>query len=342
MAIFYQTEQEESFQQQSLNYSMQENCQTAFSQFKQVITTYTLFHISFLSILILQLLTTIALFGNVNSIYFAIVIGSFIMTIFSYTIIAYYFQGKKSGEFAEIMKAFSLSSKKEIPVDLDDEEYHLTLANSLFQLTTYIAQVEVYAISLPPFKFIEDLNVKMCFWLNWRDILFMQELLMFESIREHIELVKLKPTSLSAHTSLANAYIALSKIYQKPQSPILSSSRFTQKVFEKPRLQERFQFATKRAIEELKILDGLAPNDPWVHAQLASCYHHMEMNEEEIKEYEFLLNLRPHDKEILLRLGILYFHLNMHAKGLKVYESLQKIDAKDAHHLISHYSSMFI
>lgn len=342
MAIFYQTEQEETFQEETLAKCLQENCQTAFSQFKQIITTYTLFHISFLTILLLQLLTTLALFGNIHSIYFAISISSLIMSIFSYVIIAYYFQGKKPEQFREILKTFSLSSKKEIPIELDDEEYHLTLANNLFQLTTYIAQVEVYAISLPPFKFIEDLNVKMCFWLNWRDILLMQEMLMFESIREHIELVKLKPTSLSAHTSLANAYIALSKIYQKPQSPTLNSSRFTQKVFEKPKIQERFQFATKRGIEELKVLDGLAPNDPWVHAQLASCYHHMEMNEEEIKEYEFLLNLRPHDRDILLRLGILYFRLGLNAKGLKTYESLQRIDAKDAQQLISHYNLMFL
>jgi tetratricopeptide (TPR) repeat protein len=164
----------------------------------------------------------------------------------------------------------------------------------------------------------------------------MQELLIELSLDEYVNVLRSSPTDLAIHTSLANVYVTLSKIYQR--GPELSSF-ISDKVFKKLSLPEKIEIAIKSAIEELKILDDLAPNDPWTHAQLASCYHELEKFDEELSEYEILSNLRAKDKEILLRLGILYFKLGKTAKGLLTYESLRKIDAKYSDHLISHYHS---
>ncbi len=165
----------------------------------------------------------------------------------------------------------------------------------------------------------------------------MQELLIQLSLDEYVSVLKLEPTDLAIHTSLANVYMTLSKIYQR--TPELASY-ISDKIFKKLNLSEKIEIATKSAIEELKILDDLAPNDPWTHAQLASCFHELERWDDELSEYEILSNLRAKDKEILLRLGILYFKLGKTAKGLLTYESLRKIDAKYGDHLLSHYHSL--
>jgi tetratricopeptide (TPR) repeat protein len=173
--------------------------------------------------------------------------------------------------------------------------------------------------------------------MHFKDVLAMQELLMQLSLDEYMYILKLEPTDLAIHTSLANVYMTLSKIYQT--SPELTSI-LSDKLFKKLNLSAKIELSLKSAIEELTILDDLAPNDPWTHAQLASCFHQLEKWEDELSEYEILSNLRSKDKEILLRLGILYFKLGKTAKGLLTYESLKKIDAKYADHLISHYQSL--
>lgn len=339
MATFYQTDHDSNIGYHRFSHLIETQVRSALGRFQGILNSYALFHLSFLTILSLQLICSlILLFTNPISPIFAIALAALFLTFFSYLIINYYFQEKKPDQFLEIKKDFLDSCKKIISVDLDDQDYHLSLANSAFQLSTYITQKHVYAFSIPPFKFLEETFLKLSFWLHFKDMQMMQEFLMQQSVHEHIELIKNSPVDLTVHTSLANAYIALSKIYSLPVDFPYANSLFFKQLYSKPRLLEKFNLATKKAIEELKILDDLAPNDPWIHAQLATCYHNLEMFDEEIREYEILLNLRSKDKEILFRLGLLYFRLGKTAKGLKVYEKLQQIDALDAKHLISHYS----
>jgi tetratricopeptide (TPR) repeat protein len=342
MATFYQTEPEEHYESSRFVYSIEKESVHAAKKFKAVLTSYSLFHFSFLFILALQTLLTTLLLFRPTSIFFAISLGAFFLSFFSYIILIYYFQGKKPEQFSEIKKSFVQSCKKHIPIDLDDEEYHLSLASSICQLASLISHAEIFALSLPPFHFVEEVSLKISYRLNWKDAMFMQEKIIHQAIHEHIELIKLKPTNLAAHTSLANAYIVLSKIYAPPQNLFFKKSRWIGRLFDNSYIKERSLFAIKRAIEELKIIDDLAPNDPWVHAQLASCYSQLDLKEEELREYEVLSHLRPQDKEILLRLGLLYFHLGKNAKGLTIYESLRHIDAKDAQYLISQYNSMYL
>ncbi len=102
-------------------------------------------------------------------------------------------------------------------------------------------------------------------------------------------------------------------------------------------LKRKFRATAERAIEEFKILNAYAPNDPWVHAQLAYSYHDLQMPEEEMKEYETIIRLCPDDKETLFKLGVLYFQQGLNAQGLRVYEELKSSHYQKAEILIQHY-----
>ena len=151
----------------------------------------------------------------------------------------------------------------------------------------------------------------------------MKEILLLVSITEHIQLIKETPTDLEAHASLANAYVALSKIYQGDSKE----------------MHEKFQAASEKAIQEFKILDHYSPNDPWVQAQLATCYHDLKMFREEILYYENILKLCPEDKQIMFRLGVLYFQQGLNAKGLRTYEELKNMGFSRADELIDYYDA---
>lgn len=168
----------------------------------------------------------------------------------------------------------------------------------------------------------------------------MKELLLSCSIEEHLKAVKCEPTNLDVHASLANAYVMLSALYADPrkfhdydEEKYIPQERFSDA------MEKRFRTIAERAIEEFKILNDYAPDDPWVHVQLAYSYHDLQMPKEEIREYEIVLKLRPDDHETLFKLGMLYFQQGMNAKGLKIYELLKKTSYKKAESLISFYGS---
>lgn len=338
MATFYQTECEETFQYNQFSHLVEKECQTAVGRFKQILNSFVFFHFSWWILILLEIASTITLaYTMARSPIFAISLASFFLTSFSYVIIGYYLNGKKEEQFSLIKKEFFQGCRQKIPEGSSIEDFHLSLANSAFQLASYIGQKKVYAFNFPPFKFLETSPWGISYLMHQKNIQLMQEILMQRAIVEHIELIKIMPTDLSVHTSLANAYIALSKVYSKP-ADITLSSPLLRRVYDPPLLQEKFQYATKKAVEELKILDDLAPNDPWIHAQLALCYRHLEMFDEEIHEYEILHNLRLTDKDVLYRLGILYFQKGKNSKGLQIYEKLQKLDPLAAQQLIAHYT----
>jgi tetratricopeptide (TPR) repeat protein len=338
MATFYQTQRDDTYQ--ILEYAEQIEKEGAhlFSKFRQMLNSYTLFHASFFFVALIEAtIFSLSFISYKESVAFIITLASMVLTIFSYLILNYYFQGKKNEQFNDLKIQFLQSCKKYSTPSLSEEDIHLSIAKCSFQLAFSLGQKRIYALSLPPFEFFKEILLKSRFLMHFKDVLAMQELLMQLSLDEYMYILKLEPTDLAIHTSLANVYMTLSKIYQT--SPELTSI-LSDKLFKKLNLSAKIELSLKSAIEELTILDDLAPNDPWTHAQLASCFHQLEKWEDELSEYEILSNLRSKDKEILLRLGILYFKLGKTAKGLLTYESLKKIDAKYADHLISHYQSL--
>ncbi len=147
---------------------------------------------------------------------------------------------------------------------------------------------------------------------------------MAAAIEEHLKQIRVTPTDLEVHASLATTYVLQSKIYR------IKGTR-------KEDLEERFRTSSRLAIEEFQILNHYAPNDPWVHSQLAIGYRDLDMPIEELREVETLLKLCPHDKETLFRLGKLYFCQGMNAKGLQIYEELKQSNFKKAEELIASY-----
>ncbi len=338
MATFYQTQRDETYHIHEYADKIEKEGVHLFSKFRQMLNSYTLFHASFFLLALVELsIFSISIMNYTESIAFIITLASIVLTIFSYLILNYYFQGKKVEQFRELRANFLQSCKKHIVPSLTEEEIHLAIAKNSFQLAATLGQNRIYALSLPPFEFFKEFLLKSRFVFHFKDVLIMQELLIQLSLDEYIAVLRSEPTDLAIHTSLANVYMTLSKIYQR--SPELASY-ISDTIFKKLELPEKIEIATKSAIEELKILDDLAPNDPWTHAQLASCFHGLERWDDELSEYEILANLRAKDKEIILRLGILYFKLGKTAKGLLSYESLRKIDAKYADHLLTHYHSL--
>jgi tetratricopeptide (TPR) repeat protein len=336
LGTFYQTRVEEKTQDLEYPGLVAKGCDTLLRGFRSILQSYALLHLSFTTLLLIEaLLTVFCLFFLEGAAFFAILFASFFLTLFSYILITHYFQGKKPEQFLLLKKEFFQECQKHLPYSFEIEETHFTIANSALQCTALISDAKTYILSIPPFTFLEGALVKVGFLLHWKDLVYMQEILLERSIQEHVELIKLSPTDLSVHTSLANTYIALAKAYQKPNDTMLANSPFIDNLYKK--VKNKSQEATNKAIEELKILDDLAPNDPWIHAQLASCYHLLKMSEEELREYEILLLLRPKDKDILYRLGLLYFEMGKNAKGLNLYAQLKQLDASSANLLISHY-----
>jgi tetratricopeptide (TPR) repeat protein len=106
-------------------------------------------------------------------------------------------------------------------------------------------------------------------------------------------------------------------------------------------MYEKFKLSAFRAIEELRILDAYAPNDPWVHSQLAAVYQDLGMIDKEIQEYEAILKLSPKDHDILFRLGVLYFSQGRNAQALNLYEKLKDLKESKAEELLSYYGAAF-
>lgn len=220
-------------------------------------------------------------------------------------------------------------------------EHHIALANAAQKFAAALHEKE-YAFYSPP-AFLKSLAPSLekfsCF-CHWKDVHIMKELLLTTAVEEHLKVVKCEPTNLEVHAALANSYVMLSSLYADPtkyathdEDKWISPERYTKE------MESRFRQTAERAIEEFKILNDYAPDDPWVHVQLAYSYHDLQMPAEEIREYETVLNLRPNDKDTLFKLGMLYFQQGMNARGLKIYEMLKKTHYKKAESLIKFYGT---
>lgn len=311
-------------------------------QFDKMIRSYIRFNIlfsffAFIELVLLSLFFTFLVQSSFVAFSFAMVF----LTLFSYFVLRLYFQAKKPQQFDDFIERFGRGCKNIIKYREGFPEHHVALANSYCKLAVSL-QGREYIHYRPPGwleAFVPTLEKFSC-WCFWQDHHKMKELLLESSVREHIKLVKSEPTSLDVHAALANAYVMLSSLYVDPRkSEDFDEDRWipTNNLVEE--YNEKFRTIAKKAIEEFKILNDYAPNDPWVHTQLAYSYHDLQMPEEEIKEYETILKLRPDDKEILFKLGCLYFQQGQNAKGLKLYEQLKHSNLKKAEHLISFYGS---
>ncbi|MDF2577468.1 MAG: hypothetical protein K0S74_952 [Chlamydiales bacterium] len=321
---------------------IQRVCLPAIQQFEHIIKKHILLHSLFWIAGVVQSIALIitALFYT-HSTWLALQIPLFCFTVFAYLVVRVYAVNRKTELLTKLHQQYTQACRRIIQYQEGVAEHHIAIAAAATLLAEKLHDKE-YTIYQPNnyLKFLSSLLEKVGCWLHWADIHLMKELLLQYAIQEHIKLVKCEPTRLESHAALANAYNMLSTLYIYPsklegydENRWFPSERYSEAMY-----QQFFNVAQK-AIEELKILDHYAPDQPWIHAQLAYIYNDLQMVEEEIAEYEKMRMLLPHDKEVLFKLGVLYFQQGYNAKGLEVYEEIKKTNYKKAEDLIWFYGS---
>lgn len=314
----------------------------AMRRFRRIVSSFVLFNLVFLLIGAVEItffLTSLAWLGESTVVAFFLAL--FFLTFFSYSVVRIYLQAKKPEYIQTLLDKYISSCKEHLHYSVGVPEHHMALASALQKFAESLAHKE-YSFYAPS-SFLASLAPtfeKFSAFCHWKDYYTLKEILLTHAIEEHIKVVICEPTHLEVHASLANSYVMLSMLYADPrkkegydEEKWISPERFS------PKMRLRFEKCASRAIEEFKILHDYAPDDPWVHLQLAYSYRDLQMPQEEIKEYETLLHLRPDDNETLFKLGMLYFQQGKNSQGLAVFEKLKHTHPKKAESLIKFYGA---
>ncbi len=307
-----------------------------------ILHAYFFFHLSFILLGSLELFFCLIFFNLLTrSSLLAVTLAGFLITLFCYFILRIYFQSRKPARLLKLCEKTVGEIEKQVQNTGDDIEKKLLIASALCRLSGTLKDAE-YMLYKPP-KALFNLSYtfeKFGCWLHGEDIHMLREWLFTEAVDIYICLIKKEPKNLHFHIALANTYVMLSGIYASPKKNEFSEDeRWISPEKNTDEMHQKFMLCAKRAIEEFKILDDYAPNDPWVYTQLAYSYRDLQMPEEEIKAYEMILRLVPNDKETLYKLGVLYFEQGMNVKGLRAYDELKAAYPKKAEALIKYYGA---
>lgn len=334
--VFYQIDKDHYLAQ------IQELIDFFIPQFKRIVSSYIRFNIFYFLLIFCQISALAFFLGSFSRSYMlALSLAGLFLTGFSYFILRLYFQAKKPEQILDLLDRYIEASQSVLSFVEGIPEHHSALAQSCCKLAAGLHGFEYNQFQLPSWLEILSPSLeKLSCWCYWHDVYKTKEVLLLLSVDEHIKMVKYEPTCPDMHTALANSYIMLSGLYADPRKlEGYDEERWMPRERYDPQMQQKFRAAAERAIEEFKILSEYAPNDPWVHAQLAYSYQDLQMPLEEIREYEIILKLRPDDKETLYKLGVLYFSQGFNAKGLRVYDQLKHYNYKKAEHLIQFYGA---
>lgn len=311
-------------------------------KFYRSLRFHLLFNCLFLTLALIEIGSFLSFFALLSqSTILAFTLAIFFLTLFSYFVLRLYLQARKPESLMDLAQEYLNRCKGAIRYQEGIPEHHIILANAVQKFAANLHEKE-YAFYSPPFflKSLSSTLEKFSSFCHWRDFFRFKELLLTHSVEEHLKVVKCEPTNLEVHAALANAYVMLSSLYADPRKyhgydddRWICPERYSEE------MQEKFRSTAERAIEEFKILNDYAPDDPWVHVQLAYSYNDLQMPDEEIREYEIVLKLRPNDKDTLFKLGMLYFQKGLNAKGLQIYELLKGTNYKKAESLIKFYGS---
>ncbi|MBI3236505.1 MAG: hypothetical protein HYZ48_02180 [Chlamydiales bacterium] len=324
----------------------QEKIQTcavdAVEEFKAITRQYAVFHIGFFILACLELLGFALFFSLLTrSAILAFSLAGIFLTGFAYFVLLFYFQAKKPEQLLAVRETFLQSCAGFLPFEKGSSHRHLYLKQALYDLFNRLHRQEYFYYRFPShFKTLAPLMQKFSVWCHWKDLHQMKEFLLWMMIKEGIELVKMAPTDLDTHMSLANVYRFLASHYQDPRIAHPEAEHlWVSPEYHSLEMQEKFKKASQRAIEEYQILDHYAPNEPWVHAQLASIFRDLKLETQEMQAYEAILKLSPEDPQALFRLGVLYFRQGFHAQALSLYDKLKVQGSNRAEELLSHYDA---
>lgn len=316
-------------------------------QFDAIMSSYIAFHALFLTVGFLELVLFLIFFTFLaKSSILAFSLALVFLTFFSYFILKVYFQTKKLEQFKDLRDRYVGACKSLCNYQEEVPEHHIAVSNACCKLANAFQgrEYRFYSIAAKWLSPLSSYREQFSYRCHWQDVHKMREFLLLSAIEENIKLVKCDPTSLEVHAALANSYVMLSALYMEPNkhTTLEDSSWMSLDESVKALLENKFRATAERAIEEFKILKDFAPDDPWVHAQLAYSYHDLKMPKEEILEYEALLKLCPDDYDTLFKLGILYFEQGMNARGLSVYDQLKNSHYKKAEEMIKSYGAYHI
>lgn len=314
----------------------------ALRRFSRLIRLSLLFNLAFLLLATLEIALFLSFFALLSqSAVLAFTLAIFFLTIFSYFVLRLYIHAKRPEQLVDLCEEYLQRCKEIIRYQEGIPEHHIALANAAHKFAASLHEKEYHFFS-PPFflKPLAPTLEKFSCFCYWKDLHRLKEVLLSTSVEEHLKVVQCEPTNLEVHAALANAYVMLSSLYADPRKyHDFDEERWIPPERYSEEMQAKFRTTAQRAIEEFIILNDYAPDDPWVHVQLAYSYHDLQMPEEEIREYEIVLKLRPNDKDTLFKLGMLYFQQGMNAKGLRIYETLKQTHYKKAESLIKFYGS---
>lgn len=311
------------------------------SAFEQILKSFALFNVVFILLMVAEIgyffihLTFLA-----QSFIIAIHLALIFATFFCYFTIQMYAQTKKTDKFLSLKDQLIHSFRQSLQ-DPTDRHTPSLVAHACCKLAEALHSIEYRIYSVPSWcSFLSSSFEKINCWWFWQDAHQMKEILLQASIEEHLKFVRMEPTNLEAHAGLANAYVMMSGLYVDPRTiEGLDDERWIPPNKFNKDFKQKFRMVAERAIEEFRILNDYAPDDPWVHVQLAYSYRDLQMPLEEIKQYEIVLELCPDDKETLMKLGKLYFEQGQNGKGLEIYETLKRAGYKKADTLLRYYGA---
>jgi len=302
------------------------NYKNTTENFKKIISFFFIFNISFFSLFFLEILSFIILFPIFDtSTTLALLLAGIFLTTFTYFVLLFYFQSKKNEQIIALKESFINVCKKALSIPIGSAEHHLTISLAALKLSENLSTIE----SIVP-KIATLLKKPASFFLK-QDIFKFKELLLTAAIEEHLHQLKITPTDLEVHASLANIYTNLSTLYLDAKKNVFFSKNAL------THLTQKYEACITSNLEEFKILNDYAPNDPWIHLQLAKSYNKLNLKKEQIHEYEIIYKLCPNDNNVLFKLGALYFETKRNSKGLRIYEELLMRSFKDAPKLLAYY-----
>lgn len=308
----------------------------------RVVRRHVAFNMAFLALGAIEFILFVVFFTLLaQSSTLAMSLAAMFLTLFTYLTLRLYLQARKPELLLSIRDRFLNESKEIISYQDGIAEHHMALANACCRMAAALHNRE-YSYYTPPERmdFLNPTLQTFSCWWHWHDLHAIREAFMVAAIEEHVKLVKCEPTDLEVHATLANAYVMLSSLYADPRKAEgYDEDRWIPPQRYSEAMRANFRATAERAIQEFKILNEYAPNDPWVHAQLAYSYHDLQMPEEEIRQYETILRINTDDKEALFKLGMLYFQQGRNADGLRIYEQLRDGNYKKAENLIKFYGA---
>lgn len=337
----YETDIDNSLKASPLFYDEQINriIDIVTPQFAKIVRRHVFFNILFATLTLIEVFAFLFFFNAIaDASMVAVTLGAIFLTIFSYFVLRLYYQNNKILEIKKIQDRFLRGCRDMMQYTPGIPDHHIALANACARFADRLGRkVFKHEYSKGWLSFLNPYIQRFNWWFQWEDYQTLKELLLKEAVNENIELVKIEPISLDVHASLANAYVMLSGLYVDPRIIDGNDDEPWVPESQQDKMQKKFRETAQRAIEEFKIISSFAPDDPWVHTQLAYSYHDLQMPEEEIRQYEIIHKLVPNDDDCLFKLGVLYFQQGLNAQGLEIYAKLCHSNVSKAQALIAQY-----